>query len=228
MAQTARIEFSGVTQEMLDYFLGLALNNNREYYLSTKDVYEREVRAPLLDLAERLVPAALAVDPDMEQRPGHILSRIRRDTRFTKDKSPYRDHAWLSFRPMGRRKSGSFGLYCALGPQGCCYGAGFYDVDPARARRIREAILRQPDAFEAALGDPAFEARFALGGDDYRRMEPPAPLPPRAAALYRKKGVYFEHDDGLDGRVFAPGYAEEIAEGFRLLAPIYALLAGLA
>ena len=187
-------KFAGVTQAMLDYYIGLALNNNREYYLATKDVYEREVRAPLLDLAETLAPAALQLDGEMEQRPGHILARIRRDTRFTRDKSPYRDHAWLSFRPMGRRKSGSFGLYAALGPQGCCYGAGFYDEEPARARR----------------------------------MEPPVALPPYADALYRKKGVYFEHDDGLDGRVFSPRYAEEIAKGFRLLQPVYALLAPLA
>lgn len=65
-------------------------------------------------------------------------------------------------------------------------------------------------------------------GEDYRRMEPPVALPPYADALYRKKGVYFEHDDGLDGRVFSPRYAEEIAEGFRLLQPVYALLAPLA
>ena len=149
-------KFAGVTQAMLDYYIGLALNNNREYYLATKDVYEREVRAPLLDLAETLAPAALQLDEEMEQRPGHILARIRRDTRFTRDKSPYRDHAWLSFRPMGRRKSGSFGLYAALGPQGCCYGAGFYDEEPARARRIREAILRNPDEFEAAGLDEWF------------------------------------------------------------------------
>ena len=221
-------KFAGVTQAMLDYYIGLALNNNREYYLATKDVYEREVRAPLLDLAETLAPAALQLDGEMEQRPGHILARIRRDTRFTRDKSPYRDHAWLSFRPMGRRKSGSFGLYAALGPQGCCYGAGFYDEEPARARRIREAILRNPDEFEAALSDPELRERFQMLGEDYRRMEPPVALPPGADALYRKKGVYFEHDDGLDGRVFSPRYAEEIAEGFRLLQPVYALLAPLA
>ncbi len=220
--------FRGVTEEMLQYYVGLALHNDRAYYLATKEVYERQVRAPLLDLAERLVPSALMVDARMEQRPGHILARIRRDTRFTRDKTPYRDHAWLSFRPAGRQKSGSFGLYCALGPQGCCYGAGFYDRDPARARRIREAILQRTDEFEGALSDPELRETFALGGEDYRRLEPPVPLPPGCDALYRKKSVYFEHDDGLKDNVFSPGYAEEIARGFRLLAPVYALLAPLA
>ena len=95
-------------------------------------------------------------------------------------------------------------------------------------RRIREAILRNPDEFEAALSDPELRERFQMLGEDYRRMEPPVALPPYADALYRKKGVYFEHDDGLDGRVFSPRYAEEIAEGFRLLRPVYALLAPLA
>ena len=163
-------KFAGVTQAMLDYYIGLALNNNREYYLATKDVYEREVRAPLLDLAETLAPAALQLDGEMEQRPGHILARIRRDTRFTRDKSPYRDHAWLSFRPMGRRKSGSLGLDAALGPQGCCYGAADPRGDPAEPGRVRGRALGPgapgavPDARRGLPADGAAGGAAALCG----------------------------------------------------------------
>ena len=216
--------FPGIQPEMLEYFMGIAFNNNREYFLATREQYEQQVKQPLYALAEALVPAALEVDPDMEQRPSHIVSRLRRDTRFTRDKTPYRDHMWLSFHPMGKPKSECFGLYYAISPTESCYGAGFYDCDPARARWMRQHILQHQDAFLRILKDPAFTVHYRVLGEDYKRMDFPEGLHPDLRGLYQKKGFYVEHSDGLDAKIERPEYAEEIARGFRLLAPLYQLL----
>ena len=62
------------------------------------------------------------IDPQMEIRPHKCLARIRRDTRFTKDKSPYRDHLWLLFRRAAEPREQSLNFWFELGPQN--YGLG--------------------------------------------------------------------------------------------------------
>jgi len=216
--------FEGIKPAMLEYFMGITMNNYREYFLATRKDYERDVKKPLYALAEELVPAALYVDEDMEQRPNHIVCRLRRDTRFTKDKTPYRNHMWLSFHPYGRPKSECFGLYYSISLTESCYGAGFYDCDPARARWMREKLLRQQEEFLAVLTDPEFAAHYRVCGEDYKRIEIPEKLDPRLHELYRKKSFYVEHTDGLDLKIEQPEYAQQIAYGFKLLKPLYTLL----
>ena len=53
----------------------------------------------------------------MELRPNRIVSRINRDVRFSRDKSPYRDHIWLSFRRPGEEGKNRIGAYFV--PQLC-------------------------------------------------------------------------------------------------------------
>ena len=170
MSQTG---FPGIQPAMLEYFVGIALNNYREYFLSTHKDYEQNVKKPLYALAEELVPYALKIDDDMEQLPRRIVSRIRRDTRFTKDKSPYRSHMWLSFHPMSKPKWACFGLYYDISPDCSCYGGGFYDSDPARARWMRALLLRRQRELVQILTDPAFATHYRILGEDYKRIEIP-------------------------------------------------------
>ena len=216
--------FSGIQPELLEYLMGIAMNNYREYFLATRGEYERHVKRPLYALAEALVPTARAIDADMEQRPSRIVSRIRRDTRFTKDKSPYRSNMWLSFHPTGRPKSECFGLYYDISPRGSCYGAGFYDCSPERARWLRGKILRQQEEFIKALCEPSFAEHYRVLGEDYKRIDIPEQLDPRLHTLYRKKSFYVEHSDGLDLKIERPEYAQEIAQGLLLLKPLYELM----
>lgn len=221
MSQTG---FPGIQPAMLEYFVGIALNNYREYFLSTHKDYEQNVKKPLYALAEELVPYALEIDDDMEQLPRRIVSRIRRDTRFTKDKSPYRSHMWLSFHPMSKPKWACFGLYYDISPDCSCYGGGFYDSDPARARWMRALLLRRQRELVQILTDPAFAAHYRILGEDYKRIEIPEELHPALRDLYRKKSFYVEHNDGLDPRISRPEYAQEIGDGMLLLKPLYQLL----
>ncbi len=216
--------FAGIKPAMLEYFMGIAFNNDREYFLATRKEYEENVKRPLYALAEALLPAALEIDADFEQRPARIVSRIRRDTRFTKDKSPYRDHMWLSFYPVGKAKSECFGLYYSISVTESCYGAGFYESDPARAKWMRETMLRRQDDFLDVLTQPDFARHYRVLGEDYKRMEIPEKLHPALYELYRKKNFYVEHTDGVGPKIERPEYAQEIADGLRLLGPLYQLM----
>ena len=96
--------FQGYNDETFEFFMAIGFNNNVDFFHSNHDWYLRGVREPSLRLAEALSPVIEEIDDSLERRPNRVVSRINRDIRFSKDKSPYRDYIWLSFhRPRGAR-----------------------------------------------------------------------------------------------------------------------------
>jgi len=112
--------FPGFPREAFTFFTQLARNNKREWFLAHKDTYERACRDPMKDLVTEL-----GVDPD-----NTWITRINRDLRFSKDKSPYRTHIAAVVRDY----------YLALSADGLYVGAGMYKPEPASLGRLRDAI----------------------------------------------------------------------------------------
>ena len=86
--------FSGFCPETYEFLLRVAFNNDKAWFRENKSDFQTYVQQPLLALEEELAPAALAVNPNF--RTGRwAVSRIYRDTRFSKNKDPLRDHMWI-------------------------------------------------------------------------------------------------------------------------------------
>jgi uncharacterized protein (TIGR02453 family) len=112
--------FAGFPNEAFDFFKQLARNNKREWFLAHKDTYERACREPMRELV-----AEFGVDPD-----NTWITRINRDLRFSKDKSPYRTNIAAVVRDF----------YLSLSADGLYVGAGMYKPEPAALGRLRDAI----------------------------------------------------------------------------------------
>jgi len=85
--------------ETFGFFRQLARNNRKPWMDRHRDRYRRLVVAPMRVLLDRLAPAVLRLDPgfDVSGRTGRNFSRINRDIRFARDKSPYRPRMYLKF-----------------------------------------------------------------------------------------------------------------------------------
>jgi len=90
--------FNGFSAETFRFLLEIGFNNNADWFEANRKRYEQFVRDPMRRLAAALMPTALDTDGNFNPSINASVSRIRRDTRFTKDKSPYRDHMWIGFR----------------------------------------------------------------------------------------------------------------------------------
>src|SRR5699024_4378623 len=112
-------------------------NNNREFFLNNREWYLRSVREPSLALVEALAPAVGQIDPGIETRPQRALARINRDTRFSRDKSPYRDHVWISFRRPEEERGHLPSFYVEVGVEGVYFGMGAYAPERARMNALR-------------------------------------------------------------------------------------------
>jgi uncharacterized protein (TIGR02453 family) len=112
--------FVGFPREGIDFFKQLQRNNNREWFLAHKDVYERCCRAPMQALVAELEPRFGTTK----------ISRINRDMRFSRDGAPYKTYI----------AAGVGGHYISLSANGLFVGAGLYKPDAAVLQRFRAAI----------------------------------------------------------------------------------------
>lgn len=216
--------FQGFPKEMFEFFMALSFNNSIEFFNEHRKEYEKYVKQPLYDLAADLSQAALLVDADMEVRPSKAVSRIRRDTRFSKSKLPYRDYMWIGFRRQGLPKSDCFSLYFDISCEHVRYGAGWYDGDPARAKAIRAAIVRRQDEFLKIVSDKKLNREFELMTEPYKRMEVPDTLHKELVPFYVSKSFYYQHEEVTGKQVLEPSFGEQIAKGFEILKPVYTFL----
>src|SRR5258706_8434221 len=94
--------FAGFSKKMPAFFRGLERNNTREWFASRKELFEAEVRGPMVELVG-LVNEELrkfAID-NVVADPKRAIYRLYRDTRFSKDKTPCKTHIGATFPRKG-------------------------------------------------------------------------------------------------------------------------------
>lgn len=210
--------FEGFTRETFEFFMALRFNNNREFFLDNEDWYRRAVRGPCLALAEELAPAVQKLDPALETRPHRVVSRINRDIRFSKDKSPYRDYIWLAFRRPGEERRTTLGVYFDVSDTGASYGMGFYDENKPLMNALRRRIHLEPEAVRAVFTRAL--TRFELHPNQIKRMDIPKTVPEDLKVFYPLRGFYVSREIEQKA-LMSRALVKELADGYEWLVPLY-------
>lgn len=138
--------FSRFSTEALQFLVELTANNERTWFQPRKAEYERLLKQPVealcVALGERFAERAIPLVAD----PGRSPFRIHRDTRFSKDKSPYKPYVSASF-PW---KGGGPGGYFSLRPGEIYLGGGMYHPEPPLLSAWRTAVASRPAEVHAA------------------------------------------------------------------------------
>ncbi len=150
----------------------LAATNNREWFHAHKSRYEEDVKDPALRFIVDFGPHLQEISPHFRADPranGGSLFRIYRDTRFSKDKSPYKTHTGIHFRHEAYRDAHAPGFYLHIQPGSCFMGCGVWRPGGDALRKIREAIDEDPAAWKQASRDGRLKKSFELTGDSLIR-----------------------------------------------------------
>lgn len=138
--------FPGFRPEALDFLRALKQHNRREWFKPRKAIYEDEVRWPMqclvADVGRELARLGLPLRGDPEQG----LFRIYRDTRFSKDKRPYKTHIGAVLSRTGSRRDLGV-VYIHVEPGESFLGAGFWKPEATFLRRWRQKLVQESEAF---------------------------------------------------------------------------------
>lgn len=213
-------EFSGFSQQGLNFLQQVRIENDKEWFAANRDVYDRELLTPFRALVEALSPAMLAVDPYFETRPaiGKTLSRIHRDTRFSHDKSRYRSRMWLTFKRPSKDWKDAPVYFFELGPDMLRYGLGYYSANKPTMDLFRHTLRQRPQPFLEVAACCC--APFELVGESYKR-----PLvkeqAPEIATWYNRKSFAVMVTDSQVEKLFSADLISLLTQGFLQLEPLY-------
>lgn len=161
----------GFSADLFGFLSDLAENNDREWFQLNKERYEESVKEPALSFIAAFGPYLKNVSPHFQAIPraqGGSLFRIYRDTRFGKDKTPYKTNTGLHFRHEAGKNAHAPGFYVHLAPGEVFFGAGLWRPEGPTARAIRQLIVDEPVEWKkvkTAIG----KSSLALTGDSLVR-----------------------------------------------------------
>ena len=158
--------------DLFRFLSDLANNNERAWFHENKRRYDESVKEPALDFIEEFRPRLASISPHFEANAravGGSLFRIQRDTRFGKDKTPYKINTGLHFRHERAKDAHAPGFYIHLQPRQCFLGMGLWNPEPKVAHEIRRYISGNRDDWVRITRNGPFARSFELSGDSLVR-----------------------------------------------------------
>ena len=213
-----------ITPRTFRFFRELARHNDREWFEANKRRYLEEVRDPLVRFIEAFGPKLARISAHMvaDPRPvGGSLFRIYRDTRFSKDKRPYKTHAGLSFRHAEGRDVHAPVFYLHLEPGSVFAAAGMWRPPAESVKLVRDAIVAHPERWKRVthtcpLGEPGDGLQRTPRGYD--------PEHPLVADLKRQS--FITTTSFTEKEACAPDFLDRFAQACRRATPLMRFLTG--
>lgn len=201
----------------------LKANNTSEWFQAHKAQFEVAVREPMLGFILAFGEPLAELNRHFEANPsrsGGSMFRINRDTRFSRDKSPYKTNVGAQFRHRAcPREVHSPAFYLHLEPRGCFMFAGLWHPDPAFLKRVRDRIVAHPRQWSALAAKG-----LQVEGDALARVpQGYDPAHPLAEALKLKD--YYTATPLSEGQVCSGDFLDRFAGHCREQAPLLRFLA---
>lgn len=213
-------------QETIGFLRELEKNNNRDWFNQNKSRYETDVLDVALNFIQSMHDPLRQIAPHftaVPKRMGGSLMRVYRDTRFSRNKAPYKTNIGIQFRHEQAKDVHAPGFYVHIDPDEVFLGVGLWRPEPAALAAIRERISAKQAEWLRARDDKSFKRHFSLGGQSLSR-------PPRG---YDKEHPLIEDIKRKDfiaiknmnvGEATAPRFQQKVETAFNAATPMMRFL----
>jgi uncharacterized protein (TIGR02453 family) len=212
--------FAGFSPELLTFLSELGRNNRRDWFQAHRDEYESLLLEPARDFVDAMGDE-LGPDFNADPRVGGSIFRINRDTRFSRDKRPYKDHLdlwfWHGAGPSRKRP----GLWFRLTPTQLQLGAGIHHFDRGVLDRYREAVVDPDRGTRLAKAVAEVEHSGAdVGGRHYKRVPAGFDKEHARAELLLHDGLYAGAELPVPREAPTPAFPTFCAARYRTMRPL--------
>ena len=212
-------QFAGFSPDALSFLRALKRNNRREWFQPRKEKYESLIRQPMLELVECLNHEFARFAPQYMTAPQKAVYRIYRDTRFSKDKTPYKTHISGIFPRSNAIKREGAVFYFHFTEKELLMFGGVWGPERDELLAYRTLIQESHEELVEILTEPKLRRAFgALQGDQLSRMPKGFPVDHPEEGLLRQRQWYLEST--VDAKIIcSPKLPQELAKRFELMAP---------
>jgi len=207
--------------DLFRFLRELRAHNDREWFTANKARYEREGRDPLLRFIVDLGPelARFAKHFVADPRPvGGSMMRIYRDTRFAKDKSPYKTALMAHFQHARGEEGATPGFYLRLEPGHSAVGAGIWRPEPGALKKIRKRIADDSKGWQRVTSGKTMGLSCGMAGESLKR--PPPGFDPEHPCIEDIKRKDFAITVELDDkRIASPAFKGDVVKAYKAITP---------
>lgn len=164
----AKAKFPGFPLDTLRFLHDLSANNHRDWFQAHKEIYETQVRTPALNFIVAMEEPIKKISPHftaVAKKSGGSLMRPYRDTRFAKDKTPYKTNVGIQFRHERCKDVHTPGVYIHIDTEQAFLGVGIWRPESASLSRIRKSIVKDPQRWMKIKKAAGFKRNFEIQGD---------------------------------------------------------------
>lgn len=185
-----------LNNDFLQFLYDLSQNNNRDWFEKNKKRYEASVKKPFEATVGEVLQRLATLEPEFARvEPKNCVFRIYRDTRFSADKSPYKTHVAAVFVPQGKKSVEDLaipGYYLHVEFGSLQIGGGAYFLDKEPLRKVRTAIMQDPEAFRELISEKNFVEKYGeIKGDKNKMLPPEFKEAVKSEPLLANKQFYF-------------------------------------
>jgi uncharacterized protein (TIGR02453 family) len=214
------------TPDLLRFLSELKSHNQREWFNANKERYERSVRDPFLRFVADLKPKLKQISPHFVADPspvGGSMMRIYRDTRFSKDKSPYKTAVMAHFWHVRGKEGATPAFYLRIQPGDSIVGAGIWHPEPGALKRIRKAIVADEKTWARIKEGREFRSTCGMAGESLKR--PPLGFDANHPFIEDLKRKDFATSSPLDDkRIASASFMDDLLHAFKVASPFVAFL----
>jgi uncharacterized protein (TIGR02453 family) len=164
--------FTGFTTETQKFLRELDSNNNREWFSENKSRYDAFIMQPALEFIAAMEKPLHRISPfftSVAKRTGGSLMRVYRDTRFSKDKTPYKPYVGIHFRHQAGKDAHAPGFYFHIDKKSVFVGGGIWQPEPSVLEQIRFLIDDQPNRWKKIVRSKTLNGAFTFSGTTLKR-----------------------------------------------------------
>jgi uncharacterized protein (TIGR02453 family) len=223
--------FNGFPDEGLQFLRDIEVNNNKAWFEDNRTTFDAYLMAPAQDFVAALGSRLRTLDPaivvDTRTNGRGVLMRFYRDTRFSKDKSPYKTNIAGMFTDGQGKKTErpAFGFH--MGADNMELMAGMFKFSTSQLAAYRDAVAGEDSGEElaATLRTLGGAGEYHLAGEHYKRVPAGYEADHPHADLLRYAGLYV-YPAALEGKYLSsPELVEASMAHFKTMAPVYEWLA---
>jgi uncharacterized protein (TIGR02453 family) len=216
--------FSGFPKQTVRFLAELSRNNDKGWFDAHREDYERYFVQTARDFVEALGPRLTKLDPEIQAiaKVNGSIMRINRDIRFSKDKTPYKDHLDLWFWSGDKRGWDGSGFFFRLTPTRLILGAGTHVFAPPALARYRMDVLDPKRGAALAKVILGLETKgYTLGGETYKKTPRGVVADHPRAGLLKHGGLYATWEDKHPKELGSGRFVDFAAAHFGRMAPVH-------